>query len=780
MHSAHIAVDATAAGRRVQTCAGHSRAVAALAKANLEVCGLGEAGYLTGLLHDCGKFTDEFDAYLNKAVAGEAVVKGKVIHTFAGVRYLLEQFHAQGGAPTLSDIFAEILAVCIGSHHGLIDLWDEQHRNGFDHRLQKQPEYDQRAIEAFHAECAAEEELRQLFQRADAELSGLYTKKLAPVIRAKSEQFFALGLLARLITSAVVDADRTDTRCFMNNLPLPPVEAARWAACASHVNAHIASFPNATPIQSARRTFSEHCATAAQSEPGLYRLDLPTGGGKTLSALRFAVLHAQHNQLDRVIYTAPLLSIIEQNAKEIRKAVGDTASVLEHHSNLLRDDASQEEVSRTELLQETWDAQVVITTFVQLLNTLFSGKMSSVRRFHSLCRSVIIIDEVQSLPPKLLSMFNIAVNFLVTCCGSTVLLCSATQPAFESAQHRMLPCKRVISEELFRRTVIQDGGNCTMEDIAGRAADLLERSDSLLIVCNTKREAAGLYRMLKDQSDATVFHLSAGMCMAHREQTLEAVNRALDEGTKLICVSTQLIEAGVDISFGAVIRLAAGLDNVVQAAGRCNRHGEHEQPQPVYVCRLIGEKLGSLKEIKDAQDALNMLLAEYERAPARYSNDLSSDVAISDYYKSLYGKMQRGAQDYPLEGCPSLFELLSLNRQFAPEDASGYCLQQAFRTAGSRFEVFDETNESVLVPYGKGVKLIEQLASPRAGHDMAYAGELLKDAKPYAVSLSARQIEALAECGMIYTLLDEKISVVNAEVYDMELGIKEGTEHAAP
>lgn len=778
MHSAHIAIAPNGAAQRVQTCAEHSRAAAELARRSLEPCGLGAAGYLAGLLHDCGKFTDEFDAYLDRAVRGEAVHKGSVIHTFAGVSDLLEHFHSHDGRLVFSDIAAETLAAGVGSHHSLMDLWDERHQDGFEHRRKRQPEYDRRAIAAFHEECAGEEEVRRLFEQADAEIQRFYRGRLVRVGREK-EVYFALGLLVRLVTSAVVDADRTDTRCFMQNLPRPEILRPMWAECAARINARIAAFPHDTPIQKARRVFSDACALAADRKPGLYRLDLPTGGGKTLAALRFAALHAQKNGLRRIIYVAPLLSIIEQNAKVIREAVGDTVSVLEHHSDLLRDSLPDEESARLELLQETWDAQVVITTFVQLLNTLFLGKMSSVRRFHCLCESVILIDEVQSLPPKLLSMFDIAVNFLTVCCGATIVLCSATQPAFEKAERRMLPCERLIGESvlrqyvpLFRRTLIRDAGSFSVAELAERAAELLNASDSLLIVCNTKREAAELFQALLLQTEAKVVHLSAGMCMAHRKQALDEVNRALERREKLICVSTQLIEAGVDVSFGAVIRLTAGLDSIVQSAGRCNRHGEREEPQPVWICRLKGERLGSLSEIQQAQNALNVLLEEFRRSPERYSHDLTSDAAIGDYYAALYRGMARGAQDYPVHG-QTLFELLSTNAQFAPEDASGYYLKQAFRTAGEWFEVFDSANESVLVPYQEGEALVEQLNEPRARYDLAYVEDILQRAKPYTVSLPARQIERMAQRGMIYTLLDGRISVLNARYYDNRLGIRE-------
>ena len=782
MYLAHISNDPFTTSQRRQTCAEHSRATAALAKAALSSVGLASAGELAGLLHDCGKFTDEFNGYLEKASRDEKTVKGSVIHSFAGAAYLLQRFHSRDGSLPLADLASEVMAASISSHHGLIDLWNERHQNGFDHRLTHQPAYDARAVAAFHAECADERETDALYPKAEQEILSFFQQKISTCISDNEEAHFAISLLVRLLTSAVVDGDRTDTRCFMQDLPLPQTAAFSWADCAAQINAHVRAFPQRTPIQRARGAFSDHCAHAAKRKPGLYRLDLPTGGGKTLAALRFAILHAQEHGMRRIFYIAPLLSILEQNADVIREAVEDTLPVLEHHSNILREDLTAEEASQAELLQETWDAPMIVTTFVQFLDTLFSGKMASVRRFHMLCNSVIILDEVQSLPPKMLSLFNCAVNFLTKCCGATVILCSATQPAFIKAQHPMLPCERLISEEifnqyalLFRRTEIIDGGTYSMTELASAAANMLEDVASLLIVCNTKREASELYACLEDMTDARLFHLSAGMCMAHRKAVLNKLLSALESQERLICVSTQVIEAGVDLSFQSVIRLSAGLDNIVQAAGRCNRHGENDAPQPVRICRLKEEKLGPLREIRAAQDALNALLAEYRLSPARYEHDLTSDAAVREYYGFLYKDMHQGAQDYPTHG-HTLFELLSTNHQFAPEAAPRYYLNQAFRTAGEWFEVFDSSNESILVPHEEGADLIEQLNSERARRDMSFIAALLAQAKPYTVSVTMNQVEKMMKTGMVYTLLDGGIYVLNNGYYDAHTGIKEGNE----
>lgn len=779
MHIAHI--DPQSNPHRIQTCADHSRSVASLARNILVPCSLGSAGYLAGLLHDCGKFTDEFDAYITKASCGEKVSKGSVIHTFAGVLYTLEQFHSKGKIP-MQDMTAEMISCCVGSHHGLYDLWNSRHQSGFDHRLQHQPAYDRRAITSFHEECADQREIEQLFHAAEQEIQSCLQARISTHVRSQKELCYALGLLVRLITSAIVDADRTDTRCFMQNVPLPAIAPPAWAACAARVNAHIAAFPQATPIQSARRAFSDRCAVMAENKPGLYRLDLPTGGGKTLAALRFAVLHAEKNKLRRIFYVAPFLSIIEQNAGVIRSAVGDSIPVLEHHSNMLQEDTTPEEASQTEYLQETWDAPMIITTFVQLLNTLFSGKMASVRRFHALCESIIIIDEVQSLPPRMLSMFNCAVNFLVTCCKATVVLCSATQPAFGKAERKMLTPEKLISDDMFRqyaplfqRTTIQDAGAVSMEELAALALDTLEDANSLLVVCNTKREAADLFHSLSGATDAKLFHLSAGMCMAHRKQVLRDLDAALANKEKLICVSTQLIEAGVDISFGSVIRLAAGLDSIVQSAGRCNRHGEHAKPQPVRICTLKGEKLGPLKEISESQAALTTLLAGFRRNPARYNHDLASDTAVLDYYTALYVNMATHAQDYYVHD-QYLFELLSTNTQYLSNKPSPYILNQAFRTAGDWFEVFDSSSESILVPYGEGKSIIGELPENLPRHDLSRVAALLEKAKPYTISVTASQIGQMQKKGMLSTRLDGSIHVLYDDYFDDHIGIKEGND----
>lgn len=783
MHSAHVRE-----GRPDQTCEAHSRAAAAYAGEALAGVGLYFAAFLAALVHDMGKFTDEFLEYLRQAAQGIAR-RGSVIHTFAAVRFFLKKHEPKPLELGFADITAEILAEAVGSHHGFFDVYNADGENGFQHRMEKQPEYDERAFRAFLQECAGEDELNRLFDRAVEEVTAVLNR-IDALCDTDEELQFMVGLLVRLLTSAVVEGDRRDTAEYMSDRRVgvcPPADAALWERCSRAIEARIGRFECREPIQIARRAFSDECRAFADQPSGVYRLDLPTGGGKTLAGLRYAVAHAQAQGKRRIFYVAPLLSIIDQNAKEIREALGGEATVLEHHSNLVRERDDSETLGMEEILQETWDAPVIITTLVRLLDTLFSGRMSEVRRFKSLCGSVLIFDEIQSLPNKTLSMFNLAINFLTEICGATVILCSATQPTLDKVEHPIrLSEKKVVSEEtlehyapIFRRTRLLDAGRMRLEDIPAWLTSVMDADERLLVVCNTKREAAALFERL-DLPGTLRFHLSAGMCMAHRKRALDELRAALDAKKRLICVSTQVIEAGIDVSFSKVIRLTAGLDNAVQAAGRCNRHGESPGPRPVYLLRAEDEKLGSLTEIQDAQNALNALLAEYAQHPEAFDGDLASNRAVEFYYKYLYGHQKNNAQNYPLRGGGTLLELLSENAHRAAKNAHPefWFLRQAFQTAGKEFTVFDDQTESVLTPYGEGAALIVNLNGERARYDFEYAKAQLEMAKEYSVSLFPDAVRRLRAENAVYEI-GVGVLALRPEYYDEYTGVLSAAKEGA-
>ena len=772
----------------IQTIPEHSRQTAAISSERLCGVHLAKTGYLAGLLHDQGKFSTAFLTYIEKAMAGESVKRGSVIHAHAAARFLLERYHTDGAFDSYRDMTAELLAIATGAHHGLFDCVDKNHHLGFIRRLQWDDTSYQQATAAFLAQCAGLQELDALFDRAEQELTPIFDRINAR--DSNEEIWFHLGLLARLLLSAVIEGDRCDTACYAyHTMPaaFPEPRKALWLRLLTRVEERLDGLPHDTPVQWARREISRRCREAADKPGGIYRLNVPTGGGKTLASLRFALAHAAAHDRSRILFTAPLLSILDQNAQVLRAYIGDDRLVLEHHANVIRQkrdsDAEKAELEPKELIAENWSsAPVIITTLVQLLNTLFDGRTTCIRRFQALCNCVLVIDEVQTVPPRMLTLFNLAMNFLADICGATVLLCSATQPCLEAAEH---PIEGDLEELVpydpalwapFQRTHLVNAGARRLEEIPIFAREILSGVTSLLIVCNTQNQARFLYQKLR-QEDAACFHLSAAMCQAHRKASTARMRDALEEsrkgGAKVLCVSTQVIEAGVDVSFGAVIRLTAGMDNAVQAAGRCNRNGESAKPVPVYLITCSDERLRVLREIQEAKTATLQLLSAFCRDPEPFDGDLASDTAIACYYRNLYGGMAKGAQDYPQKRGPSLFDLLSVNDAYAAgqADIEKFGLHQAFKTAGDAFKVFDQETVDVLVPYEEGARMIADLGSVAIQRDGKKQKELLEQAGRYTVSLYQYQLESLEKQDGLKAYLDGAVLALNPQFYEKETGL---------
>ena len=765
----------------IQTNTTHSYGVAHIAHKALSPIGLGETAFLLGLIHDCGKFTEEFCDYIVRATSGEKVKKGSVIHSFAAVSLLLNHFHSKKGE--FSDAAAEVLACAAGSHHGLFDCVNQDGESGFRYRLEKQVSYDKKAIQHYFEECCDEAKLKQHWEKSLGEMIPVL-EKCMELGKDDSETSFFVGLLTRLITSALIDGDRTDTAQFMSEKSkLLYPDCFDWSACLDRIRAYLGGFPAETNIQKARRNLSELCEKASEQRSGIYRLDMPTGAGKTLGALRYAVAHAAKYTKKRILYVVPLLSILDQNSKVIRSAVQDDAAILEHHSNVVKEDFSGEDLQKYELLSENWNAPIVITTMVLFLNALFGGQTTQIRRFSALCDSVVILDEVQSIPNKMLSLFNLAVTFLSEVCRATIILSSATQPTFENDKidhHLLVPPQSLLDkmllkqyEDVFTRTRILDRGSMRIEDIPTIAGRLLEDNRSVLVVCNKKSEAEIIYQACKNL-DCLCFHLSASMCMRHRKDVLEKIGEALQSDQKIICVSTQVIEAGVDISFESVIRLTAGIDSIVQAAGRCNRNGEKESSD-VYIVNASNEQLKGLVDTKVAQDATLMLLSAFHKDPARFGEKLSGEEAVQYYYQTLYGGFNRKYTEYALESGTTIFDLLSDGA--TPENYSEeYYLTQAFKTAGNAFEALDSNQTSVIVHYGDNDKLLQQLKSDKLSFEEQKG--FLNRLKPYTVAVYDYQKKMYDEWGALQYFMEDTVLVLHKEYYSAETGLisrKEGT-----
>ena len=788
-HLAHLLLNVAE-----QTVAEHCRSSAAYAAKALREVELEKTAYLAGLCHDMGKYTQEFQNYLQKAVFNhENARRGSVNHSFAAPRFLLSRYHNATEDHCWENLSAELLAFATGSHHGLFDVVDPDQNSGFQHRLEKTGIHYEEAKTGFLSDCSDQAALDALFVESTKEVEAF----LEPICSLKEEDYlkenypFYEGLLARLLLSAVIEGDRRDTAEFYarqayEHSLFGEERRSVWSRLLQNVERKLGERENETPIQLARQRMSEQCRAYAAQPGGIIRLNLPTGGGKTLSSLRYALAHAECHNKARIIFTSPLLSILDQNAAVIREYIQDDALILEHHSNIVHEKAENDELDPVELLVDSWEAPIIITTLVQLLNTLFDGKTSAIRRFHALCNSVIIIDEVQTVPANLLSLFNTAVNFLAHCCKATVILCSATQPCLERAQRPLLePVTDMVPYqpelwEVFRRTNLTDAGAYRMEELPGLIRDRLDEVNSLLVVCNKKGQAAQLFESCQ-WADTTSFHLSAGMCNQHRKDTLSALGESLAlsraGNVKTLCISTQVIEAGVDISFASVIRLAAGMDSVVQAAGRCNRNGESNEPAEVSLVFCLDEDLRRLKEIQTAKDATGSLCEDFRMDPEKYVNDLSCQKSIDYYYQILYSKHKGSYQDDMVSfrgSSVALYDLLNDNETYADSDcpaAESYLLRQSFKTAGKLFTVFDNETTDVLVPYGEGKNLIVALGELNPRRDMVEIRGLLEKAKPYTVSLYQWQRDSLGAEGALTAVCDDSVLCLQPHYYDEKIGL---------
>lgn len=750
----------------VQSVTEHAVNTAEYAAESLSGIRLEKTCYLLGLVHDCGKLTAQFSEYIWRASKGEAVRKGSVNHTFAAVKIILNRFHDDGSI--YHRIIAEIIAFALGAHHGLFDCIGPERKNGFTHRLESENELFTEASENFFHLCCTRDELEKRYSDALFEMMPLITRlvKMAERDKLGGELCYYFGSLSRLLLSALIDGDRRDTAEFMRGKKYPNKEhmsSDQWKRYLLRVEAKLSQMSNTEDIQRARANLSDICRDRAARPGGIYRLNLPTGAGKTLSAFRYALAHAamqQHN-IERIILVSPLLSILEQNARVIRDYLDDDSAILEHHSNVIHAESSQEEATINELLTDTWDAPVIITTLVQLLNTLFSGETAAIRRYHSLCNSIIVIDEVQTIPSKMLTMFQLTLSFLSEVCNTTIVLCSATQPADEYTQHPYYKIPEALVEydeklwSIFQRTKLQETEKSLLSNIPTIIKRELVYHRSLLVVCNKKDEAAYLFGELS-KSEYDCFHLSAAMCVAHRTETLDALIASLKDKTrKTVCVSTQVIEAGVDISFECVIRLTAGMDNIVQSAGRCNRNRELESPATVFILNCVDENLSHLHEIEQAKNATEALLAEYNKNADAFDSNLASELAIRYYYKCLYNGMDVGSLDYPAGEHGTLYDLLASNTKYATENSESYgryFLCQSFKTAGKLFSVFDTQTDTLLVPYGKGEDIIRQIKEIGDRIDplaLRTLHDLFELAKPFSVSVYSYQLDRLEKLGAV-------------------------------
>ena len=762
----------------------HCRKTAELCSGYAGLIGAGQIGMLAGLLHDAGKLTGAFQSYIRQE---SRTVRGEIDHSFAGAKYLCAL--ADRLDPVKYRDVSRLIARIILSHHGIHDWLDGEDADYSAYRLEKTERYDE--VCANLHEIADDAELTSLLEQAAEEYSTIEMKvkalaKHERIDKRLQKQCFAfyMGMLERFLQSCLIDADRTDTASFMSGCATEKSYdlMALWKQMAERMQAKCDAFSERTDAISRQRcSISDRCAAFAAHPVKACRLIVPTGGGKTLSSLRFAIAFCKAYGKQKILYVAPFMSILEQNSDEIRSIAGD-ANFTEHHSNLLSEIETKEELHEYELRTEKWDAPVIATTMVQLLNTLFSAKSSAVRRMHRLSDAVIIIDEVQSVPLKCVHLFNLAVNFLTHLCGATVVLCSATQPVFEQVDYPLLLDAQSsmtgdTAEDfaVFHRTDVISAVTpygFSYEEAAGFCAEKYAECGNLLLIVNTKAAARSLCLLLRERCpEAEVIHLSTNLCPAHRREMIAQMRSRLDSGKPLICVTTQLIEAGVDISFRCVVRSLAGLDNAAQAAGRCNRNGECETPCPVYLVKLKEEHVGRLEGVQTAQNISQQMLDS-----AKYSDCLAAQTQ-QDFFQELY-RSASGKLSYPVQESgiqTDLVTLLSLNTNHfkmagLPKDRQFSV--QAFKTAGSLFEVIDSRTQDILVPWNDEARMLisalEQAQTPEQ------CRALLRKAQQYSVGVY--NLRKLDESGAVRTL-PCGVTVLDARFYDKDCGVvTEGAE----
>lgn len=617
--------------------------------------GYGRLAQSMGLIHDLGKYSAEFQAYL----AGRNP-NAKVDHSTAGAQFLAEQL--PGWKTSLPNPIA-------GHHAGLPD-WLDGNASSLSARLKKEiplwrnPESEEIALSA----VPSKEDL---------------PKNLTTP--------FGAALLCRMLFSCLVDADHLDTEKFMD----PSVASKRpvWPSdilpqMRDALEARMTKFNPDSPVNVLRAEILQQCNAAAELEPGLFSLTVPTGGGKTLASLSFALRHAVKYGKKRVIYVIPFISIIEQNADRFREVFKDfdPNPVLEAHSAVTLEDSAEgdDEKYMIRLASENFDAPLVVTTSVQFYESLMGAHPSQCRKIHNFADSVIILDEVQKIPVQYLKVILTLFQELASTYHSTLVFCTATQPAITKNQFLDIGLKDAPREIIHDPVRLYESLRRTEVIPLGKQTDpqLLERFESerqMLCIVNTRAHAAGLFKALvRREGD---FHLSTNMVAQHRFEILEEVRKRLANRLPCRLISTQLVEAGVDVDFPVVFRAAAGCDSLAQAAGRCNREGKLSGLGKVYFfeSEYMEKEKFQKTETNNAKSAMD-----------GQSDPLCLEV-MKQYFKSYFYD-KKSSWDEKLI--------------FSDFDKALHC---NFKSAAEKFKLINEDSVAVIIPYGEGAEIVKRL-----------------------------------------------------------------------
>ena len=695
----------------------HLKNVAEMARSFAEAFDAGDWAYLAGLWHDLGKYSCEFQQRLCISEGNNAHIEnkpGRVDHSTAGAQHAFKLLKDRG----------KLLAYAIAGHHaGLLD--GKSNDACLHDRLKKTiPNYSSCPEHILNSKSLGEPPF---------DLNIHNPKRFG----------FQISLFIRMIYSCLVDADFLDTEAFMDK------EKSLWRKgypalseldnkLDSALNQLTKSVPQ-TPINKRRAAILKNCLDAAWSPQGLFSLTVPTGGGKTRSSLAFAMKHALKHGLKRIIYVIPYTSIIEQNAAVFRDILGENA-VLEHHSNFEPDEEDQ----RSRLASENWDAPIIVTTNVQFFESLYRSRSSRCRKLHNIANSVVILDEAQMLPVPLLKPCLEVIRELPVAYGTSIVLCTATQPALSTSEtfkeglegvHEIVSDPGKLYAE-FKRVQIEKLPVISDDELADR----LSKYKQVLCIVNTRGHARRIFELIRNEEEGC-YHLSALMCPEHRTVTLNKIRSALLDGSPCRVISTQLVEAGVDIDFPVVFRSMAGIDSIAQAAGRCNREGKLREGGQVFVFSPEeGLSPGYFRQT--AQTAETVI---------RHHEDLLSQEAVTEYFRTLYWMKGEKLDEYQI--LDDLAE--GTNKGAFP-----------FRVVDKKFRIIKDGAESVIIPWNEEAeKIINGLRYSE------YPASFARKAQRFTVQVYPKVLSSLVCAGSVERLHDQYCVLTNMDLYRDDLGL---------
>jgi CRISPR-associated endonuclease/helicase Cas3 len=705
----------------------HLTRVAYIAGKNAKYFGAEPLAELCGLLHDLGKYTE---AFAKRLEGGK-----RVDHATAGAVIADEKWPH----------FGKLLAYVVAGHHAGL-------ANGIDQGKERAT-------------------LKERLGRAIPELDEMWKEEISlpvhlpfPVLKpSENQQGFQVAFLVRMLYSCLVDADYIDTERFYLELEGKQQHRGEYPSLEElqkRLDRHLidleAKNANCSPesVNGLRGRILSHARSQALLEPGLFSLTVPTGGGKTLTSMAFALDHAMIHKQRRVIYVIPFTSIIEQNAgvfRELFKDLGEDV-VLEHHSTF--DDTGfnwrEETKDKLRVAMENWDAPVVVTTAVQFFESLFADRSSKCRKLHNISGSVIILDEAQMLPQKLLRPTMAAIDELARNYRCTVVLCTATQPALlrsDDFYNGFIKVREIAPDppQLYRqldRVTVRHIGIQTDEQLTDRLRD----SRQILIIVNNRRHARSLYDCIGGGDEYVL--LTTLMCAKHRKEKLEQIRQRLYEGKPCKVVSTSLIEAGVDVDFPLVMRAESGLDSIAQAAGRCNREGEHSK-EVSEVLVFSSPDWKSPLELEQQAASMRSVLRNHE-------GDLLVPDAIKAYFRDLFWRNEEQLDAK---------KLLKLHRDHLEQ------FSFPFQTISDEYRIIESFMQPIIIPYENDVeRLIERL------HHAEFVGGFARRFQPYIVQVPEEVFRSLDSAGAIAEIGADRFGgqfwvLINSSLYDDEAGL---------